>query len=353
MKRIVLILISLLLLIAYSAVGTAQTQSDSNKPEIQPDTEYRAESEIGIPIAPPQEVSPPPTSEPAAPVQPAAPAAVGPPAEYVLKPDDVVRMQVFGEPDLTVEQAVNPSGYVTIPLVGQVFAQDLTQAQLVEVIQKGLSKYLVEPKVQLTLSQVREPKVFVLGQVNRPGPIGFKPGQRIMEAVAGAGSFTDVAYLEAATLTHKGSQESTPVDLRKLFLDGDMSQNLPLKDGDTIFIPEDTKNKYFVLGEVMRPMMYRLKTNVTVIDAITTAGGPTPRGSLKNTYIIRGDPKSPQRIKVNIGKLVKSADLTQNVVLQPGDVVYVAESSKPDWTKIGNVLSVIVNSSYLFRFWGM
>ena len=348
MKRIVPILLSLLLFATCLAISAAQTQPDADASSPAPASEASTPpaEPAPAPEASPSPVEPTPANTPGVMPQPL-------PEEYKLQPEDIVRMQVYGEPELTVEQIVNPSGYVTIPLVGQIYAQGLCQAELAELIKAGLSKYLVEPKVQLTLNHVSEPKVFVLGQVNRPGPIVFKFGQRIMEAVAGAGSFTEAAYLEAATLTHVGSQESIPVNLRKLFFDGDMSQNLSLKDGDTIFIPEDTKNKYFVLGEVMRPMMYRLKTNVTVIDAITTAGGPTPRGSLKNMYIIRGDPKSPQRIKVDIGKLVKSADLSQNLLLQPGDVIYVAESSKPDWSKIGNILSVIVNSSYLFRSFGL
>ena len=332
MKRIVLILLSLSLFVACPILSMAQTQPDANPAG----------------PTPPPEVSTPPA-------QPAATAQrlPTPPEGYKLQPDDAIRMQVFGEPDLTVEQVVNPGGYVTIPLIGQIYAKDLTQAELTEVIKKGLSKYLVEPKVQLTLSQIRMARIFVLGQVNRPGPVEYKSGQRIMEAVAGAGSFTDAASLETAMLTHRGSPDSVPVDLRKLFFDGDMTQNLSLQDGDTIFIPEDTKNKYFVLGEVIRPMMYHLKTDVTVMDAITTAGGPTPRGSLKNTYIIRGDPRKPQRIKLDLGELVKNADVSQNMLLQPGDVVYVAESSKPDWSRIGNILSIVVNSSYLFRYWGL
>lgn len=335
MKRITLILLSLLLFVVCATLSIAETPPDVTPTYTFDESPPVAESGTDM------------TSQQQTPVTQTLPEG------YKLQPDDVIRMQVFGEPELTVEQIVNPGGYVTIPLVGQIYAKDLTQTELAEVINKGLSKYLVEPKIQLTLSQIRPARVFVLGQVNRPGPVEYKPGQRVMEAVAGAGSFTENALLEEAMLTHKGSEETIPIDLRKLFLDGDMTQNLPMQDGDTVFIPEDTTNKYFVLGEVYRPMMYRLKTNITVMDAISTAGGPTPRGSLKNTYIIRGDPQKPQRIKVDLGELIKKADLSQNLLLQAGDVVYVAESGKPDWSKIGNILSVVVNSSYLFRSFGL
>jgi polysaccharide export outer membrane protein len=287
--------------------------------------------------------------------QPAeSPSAVeGPPPGYRLQPDDIMRVSVFGEPELTTEQVVDPQGFINMQFGGQIHAEGLTLDELIAAIEKGLSEILVEPKVQVSLTFFHRPKVYVLGQVTRPGLHEFKVGNKIMEAIAQAGSFTEAAALEKATLTHKDLQEQLPLDLKRLFYDGDMSQNLPLQDGDTIYIPEDTKNKYFVLGEVNRPGMFRLKGDETVMEAISSAGGINQRGSLKGTCIIRGDLKNPQRIKLDVGKLLKSADMSQNIMLQPGDVVYVPETSKPDWNKIASFISTIVNSSYLLRLWGL
>lgn len=131
-----------------------------------------------------------------------------------------------------------------------------------------------------------------------------------------------------------------------------MSQNMPLRDGDTIYVPEDVKNRFFVLGEVNRPGRYELKEGVCVMDAISEAGGVSERGSARSTYIVRGDAKNSQRIKVDVAKFLKSADVSQNIALKPGDLVYVPESKKPDWAKLGNMLNLIVNSSYLARMWG-
>lgn len=278
---------------------------------------------------------------------------VSPPPEYKIQPEDAFRMSVWGEPDLAIEQVVDPNGYVNIPQVGPIHAEGLTVQELLTKITEGLSKILREPRVQITMLNYRKPKVYVLGQVNRPGLHEIKFGDRVMEAIAQAGSFTDMAYLEGATITHQATNESAPLDLKALFYGGDMSKNVVLQDGDTIYIPEDTVNKYYVLGEVMRPGMFRLKDNVTVVDAITNAGGPTQRGSIKATCIIRGNPENPQRIKIDITKLVKGSDLSQNVPLQPGDVVYVPETSKPDWNKIAGIVSAVVNSSYLLKIWGL
>lgn len=291
-------------------------------------------------------------------VAPAEPVVVspvisGPPAEYKMQPDDAFRMSVWGEPNLSVEQVVDPQGYVNIPLAGPLLAKGLTQQELIDAITDSLLDYLIDPKVQIAMVRFQMPRVHVLGQVNRPGLHDMKIGDRVMEAIAKAGSFTDLAYLEGATITHRDSEERIPLDLQALFYDGDMTKNIEIADGDTIYIPEDIKNRYYVLGEVLRPGMYRLKEEITVMDALSTAGGPNPRGSLKGTSIIRGDTANPERIELDVTKLLKKADLSQNVKLEPGDVVYVPETSRPDWNKIASVVSAIVNTSYLFRIWGL
>ncbi len=295
---------------------------------------------------------PNPASEPEIQTEASA-QAEGPPSQYRLQTEDVLRITVWGEPNLTAEHMVDPQGNINMSLLGQVHVEGLTHNELIERLKEGLSEYLVDPKVQVTLGRFRSPKVHVLGQVHRPGLHEIKLGDKVMEAIAQAGSFTEAAYLEKATLTRKGSEEPISLNLRKLFYDNDMSKNLELKDGDTIYIPKDTTNKYYVLGQVLRPGMYRLEEDVTVIDAITNAGGPTPRGILKGTVVIRGDLKDAQRIKVDVGKLIKKADLKQNIKLEPGDVVYVPETSKPDWSKIAGVVSAVVNSAYLFRIIGL
>jgi polysaccharide biosynthesis/export protein len=276
-----------------------------------------------------------------------------PPAGYRLQKEDVIRISVRGEPDLSAEVVVDPSGQIFMPQVGLITAEGLTQEDLADRISLGLKKILVSPKVQLQLVQFRKPKVYVLGHVNRPGPFDFKPGDKVMEAIAQAGSFAENADLSAAKLTRAGADTQIPIDLDKLFYKGDLSQNLDLKDGDTIYIPEGTTQRYFVMGEVMRQGQYPLKKSFTVMDAISNAGGPTERASLKNTYVLRGDLANPQRIKVDLQKFTKKADMSQNIELQPGDVVMVSETSKPNWDKIARVLSSVVSTSYLFRIWGL
>ena len=136
----------------------------------------------------------------------------------------------------------------------------------------------------------------------------------------------------------------------KKLLAGDLSQNYELVNGDVIYIPhEDYNNKIYVLGQVNRPGQYSLKDNTTILSAVSLAGGANDRGSVRETVLLRGDPANPERIKVNFKKLFDTGDMSQDLVLSPGDVVVVPDSKKFDWNRVSQLVSTVVNLSYLRR----
>ncbi|MHB9035836.1 MAG: polysaccharide biosynthesis/export family protein [Armatimonadota bacterium] len=273
--------------------------------------------------------------------------------DYLIAEEDVLRMDVWGESQLSnMQMQVTSDGKINVPYIGEMQARGLTQYELTRKVAKAFEEkeILYNPNVQITLLNIHKPTVRVWGAVNRPGEIFFKEGDRVMDAVAGAGSYiAETAWLDKATLTRKGSDKPIPVDLKKM-VEGDLSQNYELQRGDTVYIPtEDYQNKFYVLGQVIRPGIYDLKDKTSLLSAISLAGGPTPRGKLKSTVVVRGDPKKPERVKCNLNKLFDDADVTQDVTLQPGDVVIVPETKSPDWSKISQLLSTLVNVSYLRR----
>jgi polysaccharide export outer membrane protein len=275
------------------------------------------------------------------------------PSDYLIAEEDILRLDVWGEPQLSnMQMQVTPDGKINVPYIGEMQAKGLTQFKLTQKIVKEFVErdILINPSVQITLVQIHQPTVRVWGAVNRPGEVVFKEGDRVMDAVAGAGSYVmDNAWLEKATLTHKGSTESINIDLKKM-THGDMSQNYELQKGDTIYIPtEDYQNKFYVLGQVYRPGLYPLKDNTTVMSAISLAGGPTQRGVMRSTVVVRGDPQKPERVQCNLTSLIDKADVSQDITLQPGDVVYVPETKTPDVNKIASVISALVNLSWLRR----
>lgn len=282
------------------------------------------------------------------------PAAAGVDANYRLTEEDVLRLDVWNEQQLTNPQLqVTPDGKVNVAFIGPVQAAGLTQAELAASIAKKLEEagIIENAKLQITLISVHRPMCRVLGAVGRPGEVVFKDGDTIMDAIAQAGSYQEVAWLERATLTHRGADKPIPIDLRKMFNFGDLSQNYDLQKGDTIYVPPETyENKIYVLGFVAHPGIYPIKENTTVLAALGLAGGPNERGSVRSTVVVRGDPAKPQRVKCDLTRLFDKADLSQDLVLKPGDVVLVPETKKPDWGKVGQLLSTITNIGYLRRY---
>jgi len=272
---------------------------------------------------------------------------------YRLLEEDVLRIDVWGEPQLTNQQTqVTPDGKINVAFVGEMQAAGLTQAELSANVTKKLEEagILANAKVQVTILSLHRPTCKVLGQVQRPGEVTFKEGDTVLEAIAQAGSYMADAWLENASLTRKGSDKRIPINLRKL-LDGDLSLNYELQKGDTIYIPpENYQNKVYVLGFVARPGIYSIKDKTTVLSAISLAGGPMERGALRSTVVVRGDPAKPQRVPCNIAQLIDKGDFSQDVVLQSGDVVIVPETKKPDWSKISSILGTVLNLSYLRRY---
>lgn len=286
--------------------------------------------------------------------QPAPPIVIAD-ANYQIQEEDVIRMDVWGEQQLSnTQMQVTPDGKINVPFVGEMQAVGLTQAQIAAAVASRLedAQILYKPKVLIGIISMHRPTVRVVGAVLKVGEFQFKDGDRVLDAVAQAG-YQDTAWLEKATLTHRGTdQKAIPVDLKKMLADGDYSQNYELQKGDVINIPlEEYQNKFYVMGEVNRPMMYDLKDNTTVLAAINLAGGQTERAALRSTMVIRGNKDGkPQTVQCDLASLFAKGDLTKNINLEPGDVVYVPETKKPNWSKISQILSTITSLTYIRRY---
>lgn len=273
--------------------------------------------------------------------------------DYVLAPDDVIEINIWGEPDLSKRQIqINKEGNITVPFVNSIIkAAGLTQQELAFKIADEYTNadILIDPKVDVNVVVRHRKKVWVSGQVQKPGVVFFQEGDTIASAIAEAGSYTPQARLEAAELTRRGIEKPIPIDLKKLYMNGDLTQNYVLQDGDQIHIPEDNFNRYYVLGEVMKPGLYFLRDNATVLSAVMQAGGPTPRGTMKGVTLVRGDVNEAEKWTVDLNKIAQG-DLTQDVALEPGDVIYVSETSKPDWGKISQILNAITSLGVIRRY---
>lgn len=166
--------------------------------------------------------------------------AVG--SDYMIGPGDTLEVFVWRDPELTVTVPVRPDGKITTPLVQDMTAVGKTPTQLAHDIEKVLSEYVRSPEVDIIVTQPASAfsQVKVIGQLKRPSSQPYRAGMTVLDAVLAAGGLTDFAAGNRAELvrTENGKQVKIPIKLGRLVNDGDMSQNLPLRPGDVLVVPE-------------------------------------------------------------------------------------------------------------------
>jgi polysaccharide export outer membrane protein len=239
--------------------------------------------------------------------------------DYPLAAGDVVRVQVFQNPDLTLETRISESGTISYPLIGTVRIGGLTVATAERRIAEALRSggFLQSPQVTLLLTQVRGSQVSVLGQVGRPGRFPLENANtRLSDMLANAGGTTpggdDVVIVSGL---RDGKPFRRLIDLPALFLRPGGQDDVLLQGGDVVYVHRAPL--FYVFGEAQRPGAFRIERDMTVMQAIAQAGGPTPRGSLRRLQLHRrnGDDGS-----------VKTFEPEMTDKVQPNDVLQVRES---------------------------
>jgi polysaccharide biosynthesis/export protein len=181
-----------------------------------------------------------PATEAATPAPAAAAAAVGP--DYLIGPGDKLQIYVWQNPDLTVTVPVRQDGKVSTPLVEDMLAAGKTPSVLARDIETVLAEYVRSPKVNVFVLEAVSAfsQVKVTGQVKTPQAMPFHEGMTVLDAVLAAGGLTDFAAGNRARVvrTVEGKQQEIKVRLDKLLNSGDMSQNVALRPGDVILIPQ-------------------------------------------------------------------------------------------------------------------
>ena len=247
----------------------------------------------------------------------APPSAQAANALETVGPGDMVRVNVFRNPELLTEARVNDQGTILFPLIGEVEVAGLTPQQaglrIAERLAKG--KFIVNPEVQVTLAQVNSRQVSVLGNVTKPGryPID-SVNKRVTDFIAAAGGMAAAGSdIVTVVQVREGKETKTDVDLAQMFRTGSLASNVELAPGDTVFVHRAPM--IYVYGEVNKAGAYRLEPHMTVMQAIALGGGINARGTERGLKIQRRDAGGTKRI---------DARLTDEVKVD--DVIYVKES---------------------------
>jgi polysaccharide export outer membrane protein len=237
--------------------------------------------------------------------------------DYRMGTGDVLHITVYGQPDLTTDARVGENGDITFPLIGEVKLKGSTPSQGEMEIARRLKKggYVLQPNVNLNVSQYHGQQVSVLGRVNRPGQYTLDKISHVSDALALAGGIV-VDGADTITLIRQrdGKALYTDIDALALFKDGGAAADVVISDGDIINVPRQTM--FYIYGEVQRPGSFRLEQNMTVVQALSLGGGLTQRGTQRGIKILRRDAKGVM--------LELNTKLSDQV--QKDDVIYVKES---------------------------
>lgn len=176
------------------------------------------------------------------------PAAAGPgqkaPAakqesDYVIGAEDMLDINVWKETDISRKVPVRPDGKISLPLLNDVQAVGLTPMQLQEVVTEGLKKFIANPQVTVIVAQINSRRVYVLGEVARPGAFPMLPNMTVLQVLSAAGGFSQYAKESGIYVlrSENGRQITYPFNYKKVVRGQSPDQNITLKPGDTIVVP--------------------------------------------------------------------------------------------------------------------
>lgn len=238
-------------------------------------------------------------------------------ADLPLGPGDVLKVSVYGSPDLTLETRVSEGGNISYPLIGQVPVAGLSAAAAEKKIASMLEagNFVKKPQVNVIVTAVQSQQVSVLGAVNRPGRYPIEGKRSLIDLLAMAGGINSEGGDRLSLIrTRDGKTTREEIDVVEMVRSGQLNKDYVLSGNDVLFV--ERAPKFYIYGEVQRPGAFRLERSMTVVQALSAGGGLSMRGTERGLVIKRRDADGKIRL----------IDAKQDDLLQVDDVVFVKES---------------------------
>ncbi|GMV40898.1 MAG: hypothetical protein AMXMBFR64_26140 [Myxococcales bacterium] len=272
--------------------------------------------------------------------------------EYRIGPGDRLSVDVAGQPALAREGLlVRPDGMITLYVIEDVYVAGRTPKEAARHIEGLLKRLVPDPHVVVSLTEARSQRFMVLGAVQRPGVFPLEGPMSMLEALALAGGLmvdpTGRASgdIDRASLMRSGT--IVPVRFSRL-LGGDAKQNVWIRPGDLVFVPPYVSGEVYVLGEVRSPAVVDHKGMLTLMQALTKAGWVTENGKETAVRVIRGALVDPKVYVVDAEDI--GAGKRRDVLLAPGDIVFVTTTEVADWNAVVNAIAPTLQMAVSARY---
>ncbi len=258
-------------------------------------------------------------------------------ANYRIGPGDVLNVEVVGRKDLTGQYTVGQDGVLFMPLTGGISAEGKTANQLAAELARRLSLYDRDiTQVNVSVSEYKSRRIFVLGAVLHPGKYSFAQLPTVWDAIGEAGGPTEDAQLSSVEVipseTTAGRQTEI-VDVAAAIREGRVQRLERLKPGDTVRVPRGlpgtgdigtSASSVSIFGAIARQGTIPVGRQTDLMTALTQAGGPTADADLSRIKIVRRSGTHAVHMKVNLSDYIDRANPQGNPTLLPGDTVFLA-----------------------------
>ncbi|QWF71686.1 SLBB domain-containing protein [Methylomonas paludis] len=245
----------------------------------------------------------------------AALAEPSPEDDYSLGAGDIIKVQFFESPALNSEVRISESGTVNLPMIGKLNVGGLNTDETSHLIEAAYQNagLIKNAHVSVMITQFNSRQVSVLGQVNKPGKFVLDKYSTVIDLLATAGGINPNGGNKAYLIRKiDGQEQKITIDLNAV-LDKQSEKNVQVLTGDIIYVPD--AEKYYIYGEVLKTGIIKLEPNMTVLHAISAAGGITSRGSLRGVELKRLDKQGN----------IQTLDVELDELVQPNDVIYIPE----------------------------
>ena len=262
------------------------------------------------------------------------------PTPYEIHPGDTYNLSVYNQPTLTASILIAPDGTASLPLIGILKLGGMNLEDATKLIEYRLARYLRDPLVTLAPSTVSGFYFTIAGRVQKPGNYPVSIGQtRMLDALAMAEGFdtglfngdsVELADLDTAFIRRNG--KNLPVDFKKLVYEGDDLHNIPVLNGDYIYIPSSMNGSVIFLGEVNHNSYVGFHEGMTLMQGLAYVDGVNTDSHSSFAKVIRSSTDETVVYTVNIDDILNGR--MRDFVLQANDVIFVPQDGVSKWNTL-------------------